>query len=94
VSVVGADWVPGALSLPFGATYTAPLVGEVVGDGVGLAVVRLGVGEAAVGVAVPVATLPVHAVPLSANDAGTGLLPVHEPLNPNEVLALVPSAPL
>src|SRR5690348_12368832 len=39
-------------------------------------------------------TPPVHVVPLSANDAGTGLLPVHPPLKPNATDAPVPMPPL
>ena len=45
-------------------------------------------GDALVGAPVGV-TPPVHAVPLRVKLAGTGLLPVQEPLNPNAVLALV-----
>jgi len=36
----------------------------------------------------------VQVVPLSANDDGTGLLPDHDPLNPNDVLAPVARPPL
>ena len=38
-------------------------------------------------------TEPVQVVPLSANDAGTGLAPLHAPLKPIEVDAPVPSDP-
>jgi hypothetical protein len=40
-----------------------------------------------------VVTDPVHVVPLSANDAGTGFAPLHEPLKPIEVEAPVLSDP-
>ena len=38
-------------------------------------------------------TEPVQVVPLSANDAGTGLAPLHAPTNPIDVDAPVPSDP-
>jgi hypothetical protein len=34
--------------------------------------------------------VPVHATPLRANADGDGLLPVHDPLNPNDTVAPVP----
>jgi hypothetical protein len=37
---------------------------------------------------------PVQATPLTAKPAGTGLLPVHEPLKPNDAVPLVAIAPL
>jgi hypothetical protein len=37
---------------------------------------------------------PVQVTPLTAKPAGSGLLPVHEPLKPNETEPLVPIAPL
>src|SRR5690349_13053102 len=43
VSVVGSACVPAAPSVPLGATYTAPLTGVVVGDGLGEVGVGLGV---------------------------------------------------
>ncbi len=52
---------------------------------------RLGVGLDGLGddgVGEPVSP-PVHRTPLSVKLAGTGLLPVQEPLNPKEVLAPV-----
>ena len=39
-------------------------------------------------------TPPVQATPLSAKSVGAGLLPVHEPLKPNEAVPLVAIAPL
>lgn len=39
-------------------------------------------------------TFPVHGVPLRENAVGAGLLPVHEPLNPNATLAPVAMQPL
>src|SRR6266566_321650 len=60
--------------------------------GVGVAE-RLGVGLALVGLADGEVTLPVQAVPLSANDAGTGLEPLHAPVKPMAVEALVASDP-
>lgn len=53
----------------------------------------LGGGLVVVGLGVGVVTDPVQVVPLSANDAGTGFAPLHEPLNPIEVEALVRSDP-
>jgi hypothetical protein len=50
---------------------------------------RVPVGFAEVG-----ATPPVHVVPLSVKLVGTGLLDVHEALNPNAALAFVANAPL
>ena len=38
--------------------------------------------------------LPVHVTPFRANDAGAGLLPVHDPLKPNDTEPLVASEPL
>jgi hypothetical protein len=38
-------------------------------------------------------TPPVQATPFSVNAVGTGLLPVHEPLKPNEAVPLVASDP-
>ncbi|GIF01870.1 hypothetical protein Ari01nite_93340 [Paractinoplanes rishiriensis] len=61
-----------------------------VGAGV---VVAVGDGLALVGLAVGVLTEPVHMVPLSENDAGTGFAPLHAPPNPIEVDAPVPSDP-
>jgi hypothetical protein len=73
-------------------------MGDVVGEavGVGLPAVRDGVGDAVVGLAlgVPVARSPVQVVPLRVNGAGTGLLPVHEPLNPKLAVPPVAMAPL
>ncbi|HEY0533074.1 MAG TPA: hypothetical protein VGD29_15910 [Actinoplanes sp.] len=46
-----------------------------------------------VGGGVPV-VLPVHATPLRLNAVGTGLLPFHDPLNPNDAVPLVATAPL
>jgi hypothetical protein len=66
-----------------------PDVGDVVGDAVGEGVdvgVLVGVGD-------PVTT-PVQALPLSVKLAGTGLLVVHEPLNPNDAVPPVPMVPL
>src|SRR5690349_13929253 len=71
------------------ASEGTPFVLDVVGRGVGLDVVRVGVG-----VVGPVVTPPVHVVPLREKLAGTGLLPVQLPLKPNEVLALVATEPL
>jgi hypothetical protein len=51
-------------------------------------------GALLVGGGVVPLTLPVQATPLSANDVGAVLLPLHEPLKPNETVALVPIAPL
>ncbi len=48
---------------------------------------------AVVGAVVGVAE-PVQATPLRAKAVGAGLEPVHDPLNPNEALPLVASAPL
>jgi len=60
-----------------------PDVGDAVGDAAGDAVGEdVGVGE-------PVTT-PVHALPLSVKLAGTGLLVVHDPLNPNDAVPPVP----
>jgi hypothetical protein len=62
-------------------------LGEV--DGLGEALV--GVGDAGVGELTP----PVQTVPLSVKLVGAGLaLLFHEPLNPKDVLALVPMLPL
>src|SRR5690242_21596026 len=52
-----------------GGAVVGPVVGVVVG-----AVVGVVVGP----------VLPVQVTPLTAKPAGTGLLPVHEPLKPNE----------
>jgi len=46
------------------------------------------------GVGEPPLTLPVHVVPFRAKLDGTGLLPLHAPLNPKLVLAPVDSEPL
>jgi hypothetical protein len=65
------------------------LLGEVDGDG---DTDLVGEGDPGVGDAL---TLPVQTVPLSVKLAGAGLLLLfHEPLNPKEVLALVPMLPL
>nr|BFE74296.1 hypothetical protein GCM10020092_075970 [Actinoplanes digitatis] len=37
---------------------------------------------------------PVQAVPFRVNAVGTGLLPVHEPLKPNDTVPLVATEPL
>ncbi|GAA1364590.1 hypothetical protein GCM10009661_14540 [Catellatospora chokoriensis] len=63
--------------------------GDDVGDG---PAVREGDG-AVVG-AVVGAVLPVHATPLTAKFVGTGLLLVHDPLKPNDTVALVATDPL
>ena len=55
----------------------------------------MGVGVVVgVGVGVCVGVVPVQVVPFSVNVAGTGLEPLHEPLNPKLVLPFVPSEPL
>ena len=41
-----------------------------------------------------VVVLPVQAVPLSVNAVGAGLLPVQEPLKPNDTVPFVPIEPL
>ncbi|MFG3581253.1 hypothetical protein [Micromonospora chersina] len=53
---------------------------------------ELGGGELGGGVVLGGGVLvpPVQVVPLRAKLAGTGLLPVHEPLNPNDTVALLP----
>src|SRR6185437_10584669 len=69
----------------------ADALGDEEGDKLG---VPSEVGDA-VGVGVPLLTVPVQVVPLSVNDAGVGLeLPFQEPLNPKLVLAPVPRDPL
>jgi hypothetical protein len=55
-------------------------------------VLVLGVGLTVL-VGVGVVTEPVQVVPLRANEAGTGLAPVHVPANPMAVDAPVPSDP-
>jgi hypothetical protein len=72
--------LPDTLSLGAG-----PLGGGVVTGGL--------LGGVEVGLAVGDVTDPVHAVPLSANDAGTGLAPFQAPTNPIEVDAPVRSDP-
>src|SRR6185295_4340254 len=63
--------------------------GDVDGDTDGDALAdRLGEGD------VVASTLPVQATPLSANEVGAGLLPVHEPLKPKETVAFVAMAAL
>src|SRR3954471_3984408 len=49
----------------------------------------LGVGDALLRLGVGLLTVPVHALPLSANDVGTGLAPLHVPTKPTEVDAPV-----
>src|SRR3954469_2833395 len=64
-----------------------PAVADGVTEGVMVGVtVGVGLGD-------PV-TLPVQATPLRVKLAGSGLLVVQDPLNPNEVLAPVARAPL
>jgi hypothetical protein len=72
-----------------------PTGGEVGGDVGGVVGGRVlgGVVGGVVGVTVGV-TPPVQVTPLWANEAGTGLLPVHEPLNPNDTVPLVGIDPL
>ncbi len=60
------------------------------GVGVG---VTVGLGVVGVGVGVPVVA-PVHVVPFTANEVGTGLEPLHEPLNPKLAVPPVPRDPL
>jgi hypothetical protein len=71
---------------PLGGLVVGAVVGAVVGVVVGVVV------GAVVGLVVPPA-LPVQATPFRVKDVGAGLLPVHEPLKPNEAVPLVPSAP-
>jgi hypothetical protein len=58
-------------------------LGDGVGDEVGDAVVGWVVGS----------TPPVHATPFSVKADGTGLLPDHDPLKPNDTVAFVATAP-
>jgi hypothetical protein len=71
------------------ATQTAsegtPELGDPVGDVVGVDVA---------GDVVGLVTVPVQAVPFSVKLVGTGLLPVHDPLNPNEAVPSVAIDPL
>jgi hypothetical protein len=69
-----------------GVVVGGVVVGGVVVGGV---VVGAVVGGVVVGV-----VAPVQATPLTAKPVGAGLLPVHEPLNPNETVPLVAIAPL
>ena len=50
-------------------------------------------GGAVAGVDVGGTTEPVHVVPLSEKEAGTGLVPLHAPTKPIDVDAPVPSDP-
>jgi hypothetical protein len=69
--------------------------GGVVGGGVvGGGVVGGGVVGPPVGAGVVGPTDPVQAVPLRVNAVGTGLLPLHAPLNPNDTVASVAMVPL
>jgi tetrahydromethanopterin S-methyltransferase subunit C len=79
------------------------VLGEVVGVVVGgvVGVVVGGVVGAVVGVVVGVVVggvvgvaLPVHVTPFTAKLVGAGLLPVHDPLNPNDAVPLVATEPL
>ena len=65
-------------------------------DGLGDGEALIGVGDPGVGEGVgELVTPPVQTVPLSVKPAGVGLLLLfHEPLNPNDVLALVAMLPL
>ena len=50
-------------------------------------------GGVEVGFDVGVTTEPVHVVPLSEKEAGTGFVPLHAPTKPTDVDAPVPSDP-
>ena len=71
-------YVEGRLHVPPG--------GGVVGGGV--------VGGGVVGGGVVGVVSPVHVTPFRAKLVGAGLLPVHEPLKPNDTVPLVATAPL
>jgi hypothetical protein len=66
--------------------------GDVGGAVVGGAVVGFVVG-AEVGGVVGTGT-PVHATPFTVKAVGAGLLPVHDPLKPNDTVPLVGTEPL
>ncbi|GAB3809342.1 hypothetical protein GCM10027605_44110 [Micromonospora zhanjiangensis] len=70
-----------------------PVGGSVDGVGVG-DVDSDGAGEADVVVGVGVTTEPVQVVPFRVNAIGTGLLPVHVPLNPKSAVPPVGMFPL
>ncbi|GIJ32474.1 hypothetical protein Vse01_16220 [Micromonospora sediminimaris] len=71
------------IRLPGGGVTVGETVGDAVGETVGE---TLGVGEGP--------TFPVHATPFNVNEVGAVLLPVQDPLKPNETVAFVPTAAL
>jgi hypothetical protein len=75
-------YLDGRLQVPGGVVGGA-VVGEAVGVTVGVTV------GGVVG-----AVLPVHVTPFSAKLVGAGLLPVHDPMKPNDTVPLVGSEPL